>query len=856
MRNLSVTLWFVLCCMCLAVVPAKAVELAFEGSAGRVAWDPAQWTVVIPEDAIPSEQYAAEEFQRWFEAYAGVKLAVTTQCPKPTHNIFIGPGEAMAASSAAVKTEDLGEEDVRLRVTPDNIAIVGGRPRGTLYAVYEFLERYLGVRFLTFDHTHVPNPSGTVVVPCEEFTFRPTFSFRWSYYGENREQPAFAAKLRCNTVTHDERLGGVTPQSLIGHSFSRQLPQATYAKDHPEYFALVNGKRVKAGNWDGPQPCCTNPDVIEIITNSVLAELRANPSRRNISVSINDHYDFCECEQCAELDEKEETNGASTLYLVNAVADAIKEEFPDTFVGTLAYYYTRKPPKHMKPRDNVQLQLCSIECCVTKPIEDPGSEENRAFHKALLDWAEISDNIWIWNYNTNFHYYDMPCANLRVIGPNVRLFARNNVKGVFMQANGNGFSGEMSDLRNYVISRTLWNPEEETWPLVEEFCRLHYKEAAQPILDHLEYIHDVAAASGYEPNCFGDPIAFGITKEVAAKIYAYFAEALALAQDPVVRARVERASICAYRAVLQVCGESVIEGGRARLVYPVPYEGVFERYKQLCTQYDMRRAAEHYGRDDYINLVQKRMDGVGFLSIENETWEATCMPEANGSVTLIRHKPSGRQFGSSYEDMFNVDYGFPPEVVNVRRRIEEWGMQGIAKHQADFDVQSDGESITLSKAFEDGSTLTREVSLEGDTIRFATNLTHKGEAPKTYQLMFHPEWDVGTTCPDGDIIRAYVLDDGAYTWFNRKWKKDAGPDKNLLASATGGALAFFNREDGFGIRQAYDATSGLEPRLWWGAEDMHLNLELWTPEVELKQGKSYSYFVDCEYLTEPPDAEK
>ncbi|MBN2308860.1 MAG: DUF4838 domain-containing protein, partial [Candidatus Hydrogenedentes bacterium] len=609
---------------------------------------------------------------------------------------------------------------------------------------------------------------------------------------------------------------------------------------------------LKAGRWDGPQPCCTNPDAIRIITESVLAELRANPGRRNVSVSINDHHDYCECERCAALDEKEGSHAASTLYLVNAVADAVKQEFPDTYVGTLAYIYTRTPPKHMKPRDNVQLQLCSIECCVTKPLADRRCKKNRAFCRDLRDWAKVSDNIWIWNYNTNFHYYDMPCANLRVIGPNVRLFAENHVKGVFMQANGNGYSGELSDLRNYVTSRTLWSPALDTWDLVEEFCRLHYGAAAGTLLEYLDYIHDVAEASGCEPNCFGNPIEFGITKEVAARIFEYFSKALAEAENDAVRARVEKASICAYRAVLQLCGDTVVDGNRVRLVYPAPYEGVFERYKELCATYDMRRPAERYGRDDLINILQQRMDGLDVLPIENDTWEAICLPDANGKLLRLMHKPSGTLFGAGEADLFTVDYQFPAAVASIRCQLEEWGIVGVDRQVTGFEAESDGTSIRLKKTLDDGSVLVRTIALDGERLAFRTHLTHNGPEPKRYQVMFHPEWYLGTRTDSARVIRAYILDNGKYRWFNQGWDKGDGPGEDLLRTATGGKFAFFNRERGYGILETYDPAQGVTPRLWWGPDNMHINLEVWTPEFTLEPGGEYTYGVTCEFLAAPP----
>ena len=152
-----------------------------------------------------------------------------------------------------------------------------------------------------------------------------------------------------------------------------------------------------------------------------------------------------------------------------------------------------------------------------------------------------------------------------------------------MQANGNGTSGELSDLRNYIIARMIWNPDFDAKELREEFVRLHYKSAAQPILDYIEMLHDNAEEAGVHPGCFPSPDQVGLNPEISRKTFDYFEKALQLSDDEVVRARVEKASICAYRAMLEAGG-------------PMPTaerEDLIDRYITLCQRYNMTYAAEY-----------------------------------------------------------------------------------------------------------------------------------------------------------------------------------------------------------------------------------------------------------------------
>ncbi len=249
---------------------------------------------------------------------------------------------------------------------------------------------------------------------------------RWTFYGEVNRDPEFATRLRINTVGTDDRLGGRSRQRLINHSFLHHIPSSQYGTAHPEYYSLRDGKRLAPVANDGydTEPCLTNPEVLEIVTQSVLKEIETHPQVANVSVSQNDNAKYCQCPQCAALDQREGTPMGSLLTFVNAVADRVAVRYPNRKVGTLAYWYTRKPPKTLKPRPNVQIQLCSIECCLIHAIDDPNCPKNIAFCRDMNEWGKICDDIYIWNYNTNFRNYLLPCPNLRVIEPNVHILSR------------------------------------------------------------------------------------------------------------------------------------------------------------------------------------------------------------------------------------------------------------------------------------------------------------------------------------------------------------------------------------------------------------------------------------------------
>jgi len=414
----------------------------------------ADWDIVLAEDASLSEVYAAEEFQSHYARASGIQLPITKQPTRLQRHIFIGSSSAMRTSNIGFSIEEFGKEDFRIIVRNNDIVIAGGRPRGTLYGVYTFLEDYVGVRFLTADHTYIPKVGAwRIVDPLDRFC-HPPLRCRWSCYRETNVNPAFAVRIRTNWTwknsTIDDKLGGRTGLDLINHSLYEYITPKEYGKEHPEYFAMVDGERKLESKAisGGPQLCLSNPEVLRITVKSVLDSLKKNPEIKNISISQNDNQQYCRCPCCAAIDNREGTPMGSILTFVNAIADEVAKDFPDVMVGTLSYQYSRKPPKTIKPRPNIQIQLCSIESCLLHSIDNPMCPNNKQFCADMANWGKICNNISIWSYNTIFNNYLLPLPNLRTIEPNIRYFVANNAKGVFMQSAYTTLGAEMSDLRN------------------------------------------------------------------------------------------------------------------------------------------------------------------------------------------------------------------------------------------------------------------------------------------------------------------------------------------------------------------------------------------------------------------------
>src|SRR5207253_1484283 len=201
------------------------------------------------------------------------------------------------------------------------------------------------------------------------------------------------------------------------------------------------------------QLCLTNPKLRDFMVTRVKEWLRESPDAQIISVTQNDWAGWCECDDCKARDETEESHSGTMLAFVNYIAEKIEPEFPNVAVDTFAYQYTRKPPKTLRPRPNVIVRLCSIECNFREPLDHPS---NAAFAEDIKKWAQICQRLYIWDYVTDFKNYILPRPNWFTLGPNIRFFATNQVRGVFEEGAYGGYGGEMSELRAWVLAQLLW----------------------------------------------------------------------------------------------------------------------------------------------------------------------------------------------------------------------------------------------------------------------------------------------------------------------------------------------------------------------------------------------------------------
>ena len=482
MRKMTIIIWIFSGFILAGCQGGKGLVLSRNGIAKA--------TIILPEHPDEWEQRAADALRSYLKKIGGADIAVE-QAATEKSNIYIGQN----------RKPDMAEPAIAYWVAGRDLYISGGSSQACLHAVYTFLEREFGCRFYSPDVEKVPAQNDIVIMKDLHYQYSPPVTVRTVHSRLFYDNPEFARKLRVS----EEAFPTYVPEARV-HTFHRFVPADTYYGAHPEYFALRNGRRLPT------QLCLTNETVVGIVKNQVADYLARSPGAKVISVSQDDNTQYCQCERCEEIHRAEGSPAGSMIHFVNRIA----EQFPDKQISTLAYQYTRKAPTNIRPRSNVLITLCSIECDRSAPID----ERCRDFTADLQAWSKISDNIRIWDYTTQFTNFLAPFPNMHTLQPNIDLFRTNNAKWIFEQHSYQ--PSELFELRSYLTAQLLWQPDADPTVIMNDFLHGYYEAAAPFVKSYIETVHEeMQRDSSFFLFLYGDP-AQGFASFLSEPLLSYY----------------------------------------------------------------------------------------------------------------------------------------------------------------------------------------------------------------------------------------------------------------------------------------------------------------------------------------------
>ena len=423
------------------------------------------------------EKLAAAELADYLEKVAGVRPAVTNAANlPPAPSVCLG-SEFARAAGLQKELDALEPDGFLVAVKDGRLHLAGRRARGTLYAVYDFLES-LGCRWFMpgKDGEFVPHLDGVVAEGVR--TENPSHRVRywWCTYGHGAEYPRWTLRNKGNFV---RALGD--PEIAQGHHLGAGIAAAQGLSE--DCYALKDGKP------NGTIPNMSNPKVWEVYADFYKRELKANAFGDYASISAEDALTNDERAESRLLDSNEfdpfmgSLSATDRLWFFHSrYLDKVLEELPGRKFGVLVYSNNLTPPRIVTVHPAMALVLAPLGISPLFPVGDARSRDNVAYKSWLESWmgqaGAAGAEIYYYDYEPLGFSWNktMICPRWPIIGRNYRYFRALGLTG--HTAQGWDDWGSCA-LDHWMMVRLYWNAEQDWKDVVADYCRRRFLEAGE-----------------------------------------------------------------------------------------------------------------------------------------------------------------------------------------------------------------------------------------------------------------------------------------------------------------------------------------------------------------------------------------
>ena len=425
--------------------------------------------IVVRRNATEREIQAAKEIRDYVEKVSSALLPVVRNDENLSDRIIrINVRKVNEAASGEGFTISSGK---------DGAILVGNSPIGALYAAYEFLERVIGVRwYLPGELGEVVPKQKTIILPELNIEESPSFPMRWVGGGE--------WMFRNKQNRYED---GFLIYPGIYHTQQAILPHGKYFREHPEYFALINGKRSENEQC---KLCTSNPDVIREVAHNMAEMLDLNLNINLISLSPTDGMLYCECSNCKAQDEpdvpRDQMMSRRMLLFYNAVAEELAKTHPKTQMLVGAYHiYTWAPrDKSIKPHPMINVVICHYEnYCMAHPVAYPNCPPNARYRELIRQWQALGCKVYFYEYYWKVNWLDLPWPIVHTIRKDIPWFKTQDIQGIYTQYTVQNVWTLFPNY--YIAARLLWDANADVDEILSGMYRDLFGKAAPAMTEYL-----------------------------------------------------------------------------------------------------------------------------------------------------------------------------------------------------------------------------------------------------------------------------------------------------------------------------------------------------------------------------------
>lgn len=480
------------------------------------------YNIIIPKDASACERFAAQELKDFVFKATDVELQIATESEMRPDEFCFSVGKTRLLSEHGITPElkSLKYDGFILKTVGNIFFIAGARERGTLYGVYEYLERELGVRFISDDCTHIPK--GAFKFPQLDMAMIPEFELRSFFCQHIRDDELFSARMRMVALWGKEReeLGYGLQYDFFDtvHNTLDLLPPEIYYREHPEFFAHIPDRPIESDDIrkQAREICFSNGikddggldeskqiSGVKVVIESIKNLAEQYPSARYFMIGQQDSVDnYCRCEKCSGIYNKYGAQSAALIRFCNVVAREIKkwadreQNGREINIVTFAYSFSEKPPvvkdekgQYRAPdsqvmfEDNLCIRIAAADANYVYSLDDPSQiscKDSSSYPEIFRGWSALTKKIMVWDYNSNFMEFLWYFPNLRVIKKNLEFYKKLGVIYVFNEASVQDLW--QTRLKCYLAKNLMWNLSADTDSLIKEFCDIYYGYASENVL--------------------------------------------------------------------------------------------------------------------------------------------------------------------------------------------------------------------------------------------------------------------------------------------------------------------------------------------------------------------------------------
>lgn len=437
-----------------------------------------EYKLLIPTDAGELIQTAATEFNTFFKEATGLSLTVVTNVSSSDKFISIGQTDALGNTDITYEYSDLGRDGYKIVTKGDDVYLIGGSDRGSLYAVYELLEFLIDYDFFAEDCYTVTR--NVTELPLYDFQLMdvPDIAIRTASDGVVIYNKDTINRMRQEKHSDDF----VLIDNLFVHNSLAYVQGST--NSNWRWYDRTNATQLcytAKGDQEQYQK------MLEASLATMKDALMKNTKSTTIAFSGQDNSYYCSCAKCLEVKSQYGAISATVILYLNDLYDMVSDWFEteegkpyarDLKLLFTAYNAYEAAPSGITMNKGVGCLYAPIAVDYYAVMND--NNINQTYYNTLQNWANLTDNLYLWFYGTNFWNYLAPYDNFASMESYYELAAQHDAVYLFdqRQHDEGGFVTGWSNLKSYLSSKLSWNASEDSAVLTDKFFDGYFGPAA------------------------------------------------------------------------------------------------------------------------------------------------------------------------------------------------------------------------------------------------------------------------------------------------------------------------------------------------------------------------------------------